>query len=129
MPKTTRRHRSTTWLSVAGALVVIALLGLLLAAYVGSQRDVTFTVQDKERVCKGATDGNSSCTYLLFTDKGTFAVKDTLVFRRWNSSDVYGRVHRGHRYDAHVVGWRLPFFSQYPNVLRLTEDIETETAP
>jgi hypothetical protein len=62
------------------------------------------------------------CTYLVFTEAGTFKIEDAIIGTvRFNSSDVYGRIREDHTYEFVVYGWRLPFFSEYPNIKRVTE--------
>ena len=106
------------------AIVVLVLVGLAfvgLIVYRSTATEVTFTVEDKERVCDRGTDGRQNCRYLIFTDKGTYQVTDSWAYLRFNSSDVYGRLKEGKTYEAEVVGWRLPFFSRYKNIVEATE--------
>jgi hypothetical protein len=103
---------------VAAALGVVLVITLCVGLYKGSERNVTAVVESKERVCGGSNDGHSSCKYLVFTDHGTFKVTDTILYTRFDSSDVYGRIEAHKTYKFHVVGWRYGLFSMYPNVLR-----------
>jgi hypothetical protein len=80
----------------------------------------TFKVTGKERVAE-----NKSGKYLIFTDKTTFAVEDTWIHWRWDSSDFYGKIQIGKTYDAKVQGWRVPFMSWYQNLITVTE-VSTE---
>lgn len=82
----------------------------------GTGRAVTVTVEEKERI----QDGESS-KYLIFTDKGVFENTDTLLRWKFNSSDVYSALKVGKEYDVDVYGWRVPFFSVYPNIVSVTE--------
>lgn len=112
---TVPRRRSFGWLLfVIPALALIGAIVLWVGAYKASQRDVTFRVEDKERVCKS---GDGGCEYLVFTDQGTFAIKDSFLIWRFDSSDVYGRIKDGQSYEAEVIGWRIPFLSMYPNIV------------
>ena len=105
-----------------GAIVLVLLLALTLVAtcYRGSEAVVTARVSSKERVCKDSGD-SIECEYLVFTDRETLKVVDTLLYGRFNSSDVYGRIEDGRTYRFTVVGWRLPWASQYRNVVRVEE--------
>lgn len=69
-------------------------LPLLAGCSMVNQREVVATVKDKDRVCSGASNGSSSCKYLIFTDKGTFQNTDSMVQGKFNSSDVYGNLDR-----------------------------------
>ena len=84
-----------------------------------NKREVTITVQDKERVCES---GNSSCKYLVFTDKGTFQNSDSLLSGKFDSSDVYGRLDEGKTYVVKVAGFRQGILSMYPNIIEVVEE-------
>lgn len=84
--------------------------------------DVTFTVTDKE------TKRTSSNTdkYLVFTeDKGgnveVFENTDSFWQFKYGSSDIQAELKEGHTYEAEVYGWRIPFFSQYRNIVDVDE--------
>lgn len=117
---TSNRYRRRNWggglLLILGLLVVVALVAAYPVALVNSKRDVTITVTDKQRVCES---GGGSCKYLIYTDKGTYKDTDSLLFGKWSSSDLYGNLKRGHTYTVERSGWRVPFFSAYPNILRI----------
>lgn len=81
----------------------------------------TTTVLDKERVCDSDGSNGTSCEYLIFTEAGTFKLTDSIFAGRWSSSDAYGRVKRCHRYEIDSYGWRLPFFSVYPNIKEMED--------
>lgn len=85
----------------------------------GTQRNVTFTVQDK--IVKATGSGNnSSQEYLIFTDQGVFKDTDSLLNWKFNSSDVYGQLRKGHKYNCRVFGYRFGFTSDYPDILKCT---------
>lgn len=102
---------------VAAGLVLLSVLGLSTGCSTMNQREVTATVEDKERVCSGSND----CKYLIFTDEGTFENTDTLLQGKFDSSDVYGRIKVGETYTFEVAGFRQGFLSMYPNILSVSE--------
>lgn len=114
------RHKRSIATVVAIA-VIAALVGVAAASY-AERRTVTATVTDKERVCE-STDSGSDCKYLIFTDKGTFRIEDSLLIGRFDSSDLYGRVREDRTYRFEVYGWRIPFASKYPNVASTPEEV------
>ncbi len=71
-----------------------------------TQADVTFTVEKAERVFEA-----DSSRYLIFTKAETFEDTDSIVFLKFNSSDLYGRIDQGKTYRAKVAGLRIPFLS------------------
>lgn len=109
-----------------GAAVIVGIILLVVAVAVGGgyfdRETISTTVFDKERVCDGDGNGGTTCTYLIFTDDGTFAISDALVGHvRFNSSDVYGRVRPCHNYEITSYGWRLPLMSTYPNITEMRD--------
>ena len=118
-----RNQRTMRWRGAAFFLVIVLVLAVGACSaysYFGSTREVTTKINDKDRVCK-STDSGSDCEYLIFTDAGTFKVADTLFFGNFKSSDVYGKIERGGTYKMRVVGWRVGFWSMYPNVIKVEE--------
>lgn len=97
-------------LILAAALVVAALV------YSGSRFDETVTITGKD-----VKNTSENSTYLVFTDKGTYCVKDSILFFRWDSSDVYGSLREGETYDVEAVGWRVPILSMYPNIIESSD--------
>jgi hypothetical protein len=81
-----------------------------------SEEPVEFTINRLERV----TDKESS-KYLVYADGLTMQITDSLLFRRFDSSDLYGRLEEGGSYVGRKVGWRVPILSMYPNLLSATE--------
>jgi hypothetical protein len=94
-------------------LAVVAVLTLIVAypvALFSSQRTITFTVTRTESV------GHK---YLIFTDAGVFENNDAMLFGKMYSSELCSQLHAGQTYTAEVVGWRAPFLSWYPNIIRV----------
>ncbi len=101
------------WAIVAFVLLIVA---VPMCSSYQEESTVTTEVFDKERVCD-----SESCKYLVYTEAGTFAVSDSFIIGRWNSSDVYGRIKPGETYMITSIGWRIPFFSTYPNIKEIVE--------
>lgn len=59
--------------------------------------------------------------YLVFTENEVFENRDTLLEAKWNSSDIYNRIREGSCYRFEVYGWRIPFLSQYRNIVSVTD--------
>jgi len=105
-----------------GILVVfiIALIGVAvyLGAYYSSTEDIQITVTDKERIVDGSGE-NLSSKYLVFTETETFENTDALIFGKWNSSDIQGKLKVEDKYKVRVAGWRVPFLSMYRNIIKV----------
>ncbi len=85
-------------------------------------------VKDKQITTESSRkDDKVESTYLIFTDQGVFRNDDAGWFMKYNSSDVYGNLDVGKRYRFKVYGWRIPFFSMYPNLVR-AEEVMPEAA-
>lgn len=104
-------------LIVIGIMVLVVLPILLTAWYVhGTQQTRTITVKDKERI----VDGESS-KYLVYAEEGVFENTDSVFRWKFESSDVYSSLEPGKRYECDTYGWRIQFFSKYPNIVGCEE--------
>ncbi len=101
-------------------LFTIIIIGVIVysVAYYSSVEEVTITVTDKERIIE--TDGDKTTSkYLVFSDAETFENQDEFFMGKWNSSDVQGQLKNDSTYTAKVIGWRLPLFSMYRNIISI----------
>lgn len=97
-------------------LFIVGLLGLQVFKAVGTHRDETFTVNKSERIAEG-----KGGRYLIFTNKGVYENTDSLLNGKFNSSDVYAQIEKDKKYECDVIGWRFPFLSWYPNIIKCEE--------
>lgn len=120
VPRNTPSGLRMLWPIIAVLVFALAIGGIAIGSGFGHHHTVTTTVQSKERVCGGSKGG---CKYLVFTEHGTFKITDSLFIgtTRFNSSDVYGRIHTCDKYRIEYYGWRLPYFSTYPNIVTATD--------
>jgi hypothetical protein len=56
---------------------------------------------------------------MIFAAEGCYESRDSVWQDKWDSADVYGRLQPGHAYRVKVCGVRWPFFSMFPNVVRV----------
>jgi hypothetical protein len=103
-------------LGIMGIVVVVIIFFSTMFYVYGTDEYVTFTVVEKERVAE-----SDSARYLIFTDGEVFENTDSLWYWKWRSSDIYGNIKEGKTYNAHVYGWRVPFFSWYRNIIKMEE--------
>lgn len=59
--------------------------------------------------------------YLIFTEKEVFENTDTLIYWKWNSSDVYNNIKIGKPYKIKVCGVRWPVMSWYRNIIEFSD--------
>ena len=108
--------------------MIAVVLGLLIGYQVMfsfNDTDYKITVTDKERIYEGSGDTSSS-KYLVFGDDENgnalvFENTDCFVRGKWNSSNIQGQLKEGNTYKITVVGYRIPFFSMYQNIIRIEE--------
>ena len=99
--------------------IVIAILIVAVPCFISyySEKTYTATVTDKD-----IKNYDSSSKFLVFTktengETKVFSVEDTLIKGRWNSADDYAEIEVGETYTFTVIGWRIPFFSEYENII------------
>lgn len=122
MRRNLRDQFEGAWMYALGAvlLIIVFAIGLPMCGSYYERHTVTTHVVNKENVCESSGD-HVSCTYLIFTDAGTFKIEDALFgVTRFNSSDIYGRVREDEDYVIKYYGWRIPLFSTYPNIESIT---------
>lgn len=98
-------------------MIFIAFMLNILYQY-GTINNVNLTVNKSERVCTSIGE-DQSCKYLIFADAGVFENTDTLLHFKFNSSDIYNQMKEGEAYNVTTYGWRVPFLSMYPNIIKI----------
>lgn len=112
-----RRITALEWLQIVPIVVILLWLIAYPIAYVASGNTARFTVKQTEYVVR-----NGQGRYLIFTEGGEVLENtDTILYGKWDSSDLQSNLEEGKTYDARVAGWRWPFFSCYRNVVSLEE--------
>lgn len=105
-----------------GGMAAVGIAGLLVGGCAvdnHNPRDEVIRVESKDL---GA--GHKSGTkYMIFAAEGCYESRDSLVQGKWDSADVYGRLTPGKAYRVHVCGVRWPFFSMFPNVVRVHGEV------
>jgi len=79
---------------------------------------MTITINDKSINTQGGEG------YLVFTDKGVFANRDSVMWWKWNTSDIQNQLEIGETYEVHYHWFRVPLFSWYKNILTAKEQGE-----
>lgn len=94
---------------------------------VGREHIVTATVTEK-----GIKRINDSDVYLIYAKTNekpeVFQITDSLVGRRFNSSDLYAEIEPGKTYQFTVRGDRNRYMSWYPNIYGCKE-LDTSEEP
>ncbi len=107
-----RRYKGIALTTIGVCLIVT----IPCAFTYGTRDSVTATVKKTEAVVTGS-GSSTKRIYLVFTDKETLCNKDSLMYLKFNSSDIYGEIQPGATYRFNVYGWRIPFLSMYRNII------------
>ena len=86
-------------------------------------RDEVIRVQSKDMAARDKVP-----VYKIFAAEGVYESRDSLYQGKWDSADVYGRLQPGKSYRVHVCGLRWPFFSMFPNIVRVHEEVASPPA-
>ena len=108
-------NRSTVFVGVLIAIFLASLIGVSIFFPLVTKDKATITVSDKQLMTKG---GNG--TYLVFTEEEIFKNSDCVMRGKWRSSDLQNKLKIGQTYDVDVYGWRIPLFSAYRNIVKIT---------
>lgn len=92
--------------------ILLTLCSLSSCTYIHTDRVNCELVTGKERV-----NNKAGGYYLVFTDKGEYTVSDEFFRGNFKSSTWYGSLDVGKLYSFKTGGFRLPFFSKYPNII------------
>jgi hypothetical protein len=104
---------------VFGAILLTVIVSYPIS-YKTSATTAVITINDKERITQSAGEGVSS-KYIVYTEEGeVFENTDSMLFGKFNSSDVYGKLRKGKRYRVSVAGWRVHWMSSYRNIISPT---------
>ena len=101
-------------------LGILALVLIYVVAYFWSYQTIEVTITEKERVTISSDEGVES-NYRVYTTEEVFVNKDQLIFGKFDSSDVQRKLLDGNTYKVKVVGWRVPLFSWYRNIISVVE--------
>lgn len=112
------------------AVVIVLSVVFSIKAFNFNDKEHTVTVTDKDRITESSkdSDGNShtSSKYLVFSDDENgnslvFENTDCFIRLKFNSSNIQGKLKEGHTYKVTVIGYRVPFFSWYQNIIKVEE--------
>lgn len=111
-------------ISVVIFIIAMAVVLLPTVALNFNDTEYVVTITDKERIVDSETS-----KYLVFAEDEhgnsiVFQNTDTLLRLKFNSSDMQGQLKEGYTYKIIVVGFRVPFFSMYQNIIDI-EEIKT----
>ena len=96
------------------ALIIIAIPVLL------SNAIISWTTVRTENITVVRTERTKEVALVWTKDDGVMRVVDDWFQGKFSSSDTYGELSPNGTYNVKMNGWRIPVFSQYPNILEVT---------
>lgn len=95
-------------------IVVIALISIIPSCNKNTYSNLTVV----EKSYSGESDG-----YIVWFEDADgvqyeFQNEDSLWQGKFDSSTIQGKLKEGSKYNITTIGWRIPFFSSYPNIVR-----------
>jgi hypothetical protein len=108
--------------------MVLGVVGVVLAVLAGIGFGVanalheevrTCTVEQKERIYAGKDAGVQQRVYT--EECGVLSVGDALFAGHFRSADTWRSIEEGHTYEMTTRGYRVGFFSMFPNVIKAEE--------
>lgn len=105
--------------------IILIIIGFLSPKIIKNfnKREVIVTVTDKNvNFARDTADSK----YLIYTKNENeeimvFEITDTLIYKRFNSADYYAGIETGKKYKFTITGYRIPFLSMYPNIIKYEE--------
>lgn len=104
------------------AAAVTGLIVCWLYCTYGTGESIKVVVRDKGHITTGSGESISG-KYLVYCESETFENEDSLLWWKYNSSDIQGRLERGSSYRVYVCGIRIPFFSTYRNIVQIEAEL------
>ncbi len=113
------------------AILFISVFSIFIEVmFLFNDTEYIITVTDKERITDSLEDNNKnykiSSKYLVFADDENgnslvFENTDCFIRGKFNSSNIQGQLKEGNTYRVTVIGYRIPYFSCYQNIIKVEE--------
>jgi len=101
-------------------LIALAVGGSIMYLVMFYQSATVRTVTIKEKWVKAS--GSDKQIYLFSdTDGNVYCIVDELLLWRFDASDRWAKLEVGKTYRITFYGWRIQFFSWYPNAIEIEE--------
>ncbi|ASX98769.1 hypothetical protein SEA_COLUCCI_100 [Arthrobacter phage Colucci] len=114
-----RRDRHKGLLFGVFLLVAMVLVGVVAVTQNASKQAQLCTVSGKH-MTSDVQDGQNIRVYQVETTNcGVLRIEDNALQGVFNSADLFAAVQEGQRYRFTTVGWRIPFLSQFPSVVKV----------
>lgn len=120
-----RRIKGSTGMIIVVVIFIILIVGIT-AITDFNDHTYVITVTDKDRIIENDKDDGTKSKYIVFgdTEEGkslVFENTDNILRLKVNSSNIQGSLKEGHTYEITVIGYRVPLFSWYENIIKIKE--------
>lgn len=120
-----RRIKGSTGMIIVVVIFIILIVGIT-AITDFNDHTYVITVTDKDRIIENDKDDGNKSKYIVFgdTEEGkslVFENTDNILRLKVNSSNIQGSLKEGHTYEITVIGYRVPLFSWYENIIKIKE--------
>lgn len=105
--------------TIFGLGILISLIYPLF--YYNSSKNITIKINNKERITVGSGK-NIESKFIIYTENEVFENTDDFFYLKFNSADFQNNLKIDNIYTVKVVGWRIPFFSIYRNIIQIYEN-------
>ena len=107
---------------IIAVIAIVIIYGVLVSPIIAyttvEEKTVNITKTDIKRTGSGE---DSDDQYLVYTDKGTYKIQDSVWHWQFESSDIYGKLREGKNYKIKCFGFRIGLFSSYKNIYSVSE--------
>lgn len=106
----------TLGFSAAGLLIGTIIVGSIMLHY-GDEQEITITVKEKY-MARGKSD---IVQHVTATNGKIYTCDDRFWIGFWDSATVFSRLESGKTYKITTVGYRVPLFSTFRNIVSIAE--------
>ena len=109
---------------IGGVAVVAAVVFILLVVFIGSIPAMHIDYCTIEVTKTEITGDNDYMVFGKDTTSGeikTFTLNDSFWHGNWDTADDYAILEIGQTYAFKTTGWRIPLFSAFPNIIKITK--------
>jgi len=103
-----------------GKLIGFAVLLVVVAVLVNPNCNIdSYDVKVTDKIVK---DVDGKQTYMIYTVRANgkervFIDRDSKLYLKFNSADIYAKMEKGKWFRVRTVGWRFPMKSWFENIL------------
>ena len=118
------KHSKATGSPLVIPIIIVVIL--LIAA--GGIMSVTSSLHEEthtgcrvtDKDIRGLNTNQDTQPPRVYTSCGTFEISDVPLAGHFSAGDVYGQLEEGETYSLVSRGWRVPFLSIFPSIIKVS---------